>query len=77
MKGTVLKIWQSKKILNENKAAPGTVVNIEDDGIVIATGNETAIKITELQPSGKKRMSAEQYLRGAASDLTTGTILGE
>ena len=77
LKGTVLKIWQSKKILNENKAAPGTVVNIEDDGIVIATGNETAIKITELQPSGKKRMSAEQYLRGAASDLTTGTILGE
>ena len=77
LKGTVLKIWQSKKIPNENKAAPGTVVNIEDDGIVIATGNETAIKITELQPSGKKRMSAEQYLRGAASDLTTGTILGE
>jgi methionyl-tRNA formyltransferase len=77
LKGTVLKIWQSKKILNENKAAPGTVVNIEDDGIVIATGNETAIKITELQPSGKKRMSAEQYLRGAASDLNTGTILGE
>ena len=77
LKGTVLKIWQSKKILNENKAAPGTVVNIEDDGIVIATGNETAIKITELQPSGKKRMSAEQYLRGAASDLTTGTVLGE
>lgn len=77
LKGTVLKIWQSKKILNENKAAPGTVVNIEDDGIVIATGNETAIKITELQPSGKKRMSAEHYLRGAASDLTTGTILGE
>lgn len=77
LKGTVLKIWQSKKIPNENNAAPGTVVTIEDDGIVIATGNETAIKITELQPSGKKRMSAEQYLRGAASDLTTGTILGE
>ncbi len=77
LKGTVLKIWQSKKIPNENKAAPGTVVTIEDDGIVIATGNETAIKITELQPSGKKRMSAEQYLRGAASDLTTGTVLGE
>ena len=77
LRGTVLKIWQSKKILNENKAAPGTVVNIEADGIVIATGNETAIKITELQPSGKKRMSAEQYLRGAVSDLTTGTILGE
>ena len=77
LKGTVLKIWQSKKIPNENNAAPGTVVTIEDDGIVIATGNETAIKITELQPSGKKRMSAEQYLRGAASDLTIGTVLGE
>ena len=40
-------------------------------------GQPNYIKITELQPSGKKRMSAEQYLRGAASDLTTGTILGE
>jgi methionyl-tRNA formyltransferase len=77
LKGNVLKLWQSKKIAIEKNAAPGTVMNIEADGIVIATGNETAIKITELQPSGKKRMSAEQYLRGAASDLTTGTVLGE
>ena len=41
------------------------------------TGNETAIKIMELQPSGKKRMTAEQFLRGAGSDLTTGTDLGD
>jgi methionyl-tRNA formyltransferase len=77
LKGNVLKIWQSKKIPIEKQAVPGTVLNIEADGIVIASGNKTAIKITELQPSGKKRMSAEQYLRGAASDLTTGTVLGE
>jgi methionyl-tRNA formyltransferase len=77
LKGSVLKIWQSKKIPVGKNAEPGTVIRIENDGIVIATGNETAIKITELQPSGKKRMSAEQYLRGAASDLTIGTVLGE
>jgi methionyl-tRNA formyltransferase len=77
LKGNVLKIWQTKKIPIEKQAVPGTVLNIEADGIVIASGNKTAIKITELQPSGKKRMSAEQYLRGAASDLTTGTVLGE
>ena len=43
----------------------------------IATGNETAIKILELQPSGKKRMTAEQFLRGAGSHLTKGIKLGE
>ena len=31
----------------------------------------------ELQPSGKKRMSAEQFLRGAGSQLTKGIRLGD
>jgi methionyl-tRNA formyltransferase len=77
LKGNVIKIWQSEKIPMRSKEVPGTVIKIEEDGFVIATGNETAIKVTELQPSGKKRMSAEPFLRGAGSDLTTGIVLGE
>ena len=77
MDGDVLKIWQALKLPFKQKEAPGTILEIENDGFTIATGNETAIKILELQPSGKKRMSAEQFLRGAGAHLTKGIRLGD
>lgn len=73
--GQIWKIWWGEKVPTQRQAAPGTVIEATRDGIVVATGNETAIKITELQPAGKKRMSAEQFLRGAG--VTIGTKLGD
>lgn len=32
----------------------GEIVTVEKDGIVVATGNDTALKLTEVQPAGKK-----------------------
>lgn len=75
--GKVIKIWQSEKIKSATSGAPGTIIRLEEDGVVVATGNDTAIKITELQPSGKKKMSAEQFLRGAGSNLSAGDRLGD
>ncbi|OIJ17782.1 methionyl-tRNA formyltransferase [Anaerobacillus alkalidiazotrophicus] len=72
-----LKLWWSIKVPKKQQADPGVIVAIEEDGFVVSTGDETYIKVTELQPSGKKRMSAEQFLRGAGSNLTVGTKLGE
>lgn len=72
-----LKIWWANKVLKEKESTPGTIVSIEEDGFVVSTGDETYIKITDLQPAGKKRMSAEQFLRGAGAGLTVGTKLGE
>ncbi len=46
-----------EKVPVTKSAEAGTIVAIEEDGFVVATGNETGVKITELQPSGKKRMS--------------------
>ena len=77
MDGAVLKIWQALKLPIIQKEAPGTILEIENDGFIIASGNDTAIKILELQPSGKKRMSAEQFLRGAGAHLTKGIRLGD
>lgn len=73
---SVLKIWWTEKIPATKKAEPGTIMAIEKDGMIIATGNDTAIKILELQPSGKKKMAAEQYLRGAGSHVAIGDRLG-
>jgi methionyl-tRNA formyltransferase len=74
--GSVLKLWRSEKVGLKEKALPGTVVGIEKDGFITAAGNMTGIKITELQPAGKKKMSGEQFLRGAGSSMSIGTVLG-
>jgi methionyl-tRNA formyltransferase len=75
--GQVIKIWRAEKVKAMKHETPGTVIKIEQDGIIVSSGNETAIKITELQPAGKTKMTGEQFLRGAGSNLTTGSKLGE
>jgi methionyl-tRNA formyltransferase len=69
VEGEVMKVWWGEKYSTDIKAEPGTIISLEDDGIVVQTGNLIAIKITELQPSGKKRMSASQFLRGSTNQL--------
>jgi methionyl-tRNA formyltransferase len=73
--GQVLKIWRSEKVSGQKMEVPGTIINIESDGFSVSTGNKTAIKIIELQPSGKTKMMSEQFLRG--SKISIGTKLGE
>lgn len=75
--GQVLKVWWGEKLAAPSEGKPGEVIRIDDDGMVVATGNDIAIKITELQPSGKTRMSGEQFLRGAGAGLTAGILLGD
>lgn len=76
LKGQVVKVWWAEKIAGTSNN-PGEIIGLVEDGIVVSTGNNTAIKITELQPSGKKRMSALDYLRGAGETISTGEILGD
>lgn len=76
LNGQVVKIWWGEKMTgSKHTAQPGTVIGIDSDGIVVSTGNTTAIKITELQPSGKKKMNGEDFLRGA--QIQAGDKLGE
>ncbi|MFJ7856938.1 methionyl-tRNA formyltransferase [Peribacillus sp. NPDC097206] len=75
--GSVLKIWQTKKVKGNAQTSPGTIIEVLDEGMVVATGNETAILITELQPSGKKKMPAKNYLIGVGSFIKAGIKLGE
>lgn len=77
MGGQVLKIWQSAKVCGLSGQTPGTIVRLDPDGAVVSTGNDTAIKITELQPSGKTKMTGQQFLLGAGSKISLGTQLGE
>ncbi|MBD1379995.1 methionyl-tRNA formyltransferase [Metabacillus arenae] len=75
LNGQVLKVWWGEKMPNKTKAEPGTVIGFDTDGPVVATGNQTAIKLTQLQPAGKKKMTGEDFLRG--TQLNNGIKLGE
>lgn len=70
----VMKIWWVEKMIGK-AGFPGEIVAIDGDGFIVGTGNDTAIKIMELQPSGKKRMQAGDFLRG--TKLAVGDKLGE
>jgi methionyl-tRNA formyltransferase len=75
--GKPLKVWWGEKVQSNQSVPPGTIERIEQDGIIVATGSNMAIKITELQPSGKKKMDATSFIRGAGSHLKKGMKLGE
>lgn len=70
-----LKIWWGEKVPLTKKSEPGTIVDIDDDGFVVATGNDIGIKVVDCQPAGKKRMTAQQFLQG--NKLMIGEKLGD
>ncbi|WP_088105046.1 methionyl-tRNA formyltransferase [Halalkalibacter urbisdiaboli] len=76
LEGKPLKVWWAEKVSKGQQGEPGTILSIEEDGMIVATGNETALKLIDIQPSGKKRMDAGSFLRGAGSHLVSGMKLG-
>ncbi|MBW8351802.1 methionyl-tRNA formyltransferase [Bacillus sp. IITD106] len=73
--GQVWKVWKAEKMKVEEGRSPGEIILIEPDGFVVSTGNNIGIKIVELQPAGKKRMSAQQFLLGGGNEITLGSRL--
>ncbi|RSL31379.1 methionyl-tRNA formyltransferase [Salibacterium salarium] len=71
--GKVFKIWKAQKrqLQIAKESEPGTIISINEEAIVVAAADDIAIEITELQPAGKKRMEAADYLRGS-HELQTG-----
>nr|WP_144920213.1 methionyl-tRNA formyltransferase [Paenibacillus bovis] len=72
----VMKVWKAEKYKMSGEFNPGSIIRIEKDGFVIATGNDVAIKLIVIQPAGKKQMSAEQFLQGAGANIQIGDRLG-
>lgn len=72
--GEPLKIWRVEPVDQTSTAEPGTVIQVEDDGIYVAA-RKGVVVIRELQPAGRKRMKAESFLRGRR--VKPGERLGE
>ncbi|WP_339175501.1 methionyl-tRNA formyltransferase [Solibacillus sp. FSL R5-0691] len=70
--GANFKVWAAKVGETSTKAAPGEVVKIEKDHFEVATGDGGTLALYDVQPAGKKRMTAEEFLRGTGSKLQIG-----
>jgi methionyl-tRNA formyltransferase len=53
---------------------PGTVLSVDDGGIVVRCGKRTAVMITEVQREGRRRMPVDAFLIGER--VTRGETLG-
>lgn len=70
--GANFKIWAAKVGETATNAEPGEVVKIEKDHFEVATGDGGTLALYDVQPAGKKRMTAEEFLRGTGSKLQIG-----
>ena len=68
--GKPMKIWRAEVVAQQGKA--GEVLSCSAEGLVVACG-ENALKITELQPSGSKRMPIAAFAAG--HKIEVGTVL--
>ena len=62
--GRTVKVYQAEETGQKTGQAPGTPVGADASGLLMACGDGTLLRITELQAPGKKRMRAVDYLRG-------------
>ena len=61
--GEAVRVWRAACPSTDSGAPPGTVLAAGCDGIDVATGCG-ALRLLELQPPGKRRMSAAEFLNG-------------
>jgi len=68
--GKPMKIWRAEVVEQQGRA--GEVLSCSSDGLIIACG-ANALKITQLQPSGSKRMNIAAFAAGHT--VEAGTVL--
>jgi methionyl-tRNA formyltransferase len=62
--GTSLKIWSAVPVEAAGKAEAGTILDVSPEGVVVACG-EGALRLTQLQKPGGKRLPVREFLAGS------------
>ncbi len=61
-------------VIPGSAAVPGEIIAAHGDDLIVKCGEQTTLRLLEVQPEGKRRMSARDFLNGA--HLQVGVILG-
>jgi len=71
--GQLVKIFPQALVGQDYDENAGKIISIDADGLVVSCG-EGSIKISEIQPSGRKKMTLSSYLAG--KEINIGDFLG-
>lgn len=69
-----VKVWQAEALDIKTSQRPGTIIKADKQGIQVATA-EGVLNILQLQPAGKKPMSAQDLLNSRKEWFATGNTL--
>jgi methionyl-tRNA formyltransferase len=65
-RGQRLVIWQARRLLaNVGTAQAGEIMLAHGDQLVVVCAGGTALQLLEVQPEGRRRLSARDFLNGA------------
>lgn len=70
LNGVRCKVFSTSVLDKITEKAPGSVLMADKNGLEVACGEGTVLRINELQAAGGKRMKAADYLRGHPIPLT-------
>jgi methionyl-tRNA formyltransferase len=62
--GGSVKIWAAVPAEAQSNSAPGTITEVSADGVIVACG-EAALRLTQLQKPGGKRLPVREFLAGS------------
>lgn len=72
--GRSVKILAAQPIENRDEAPPGTVLGVSRDGVDVACGAHTTLRLLRVQPESRGAVSARDFANGAK--LVAGSRLG-
>lgn len=72
-RGKNLHVWAARPV-SDGSTAPGEII-VVDDRLLAGCGGDAALELLEVQPEGKKRMAARDFVHGYHPQ--TGEKLGE
>jgi len=72
LQGKLLKVFAAEIGESEAQGTPGTIVEVSQSGITVATGSGMLV-LKEIQLEGKKRMPAEEFIKG--KNIQCGDVL--
>lgn len=72
--GMVMKFWKAEPLdMDTASEEAGKILDVSAEGLVVSCGGR-AIRVTEIQVPGKKRVSVKDYLKG--NKIEKGIVLG-
>ncbi len=60
-----LTIWSAEPAISTNTTAPGEIILAHRDELVVSCGEQTTLRLIEVQPESRKRITVREFISGA------------